>query len=55
MNELNEEVENVEKAQEELTYEKQIEQLTQAFVNDTQWSDIVKKDIENKIEKFLRS
>jgi len=47
---LNEEVKKVKKAHEELNYEKQIEQITQAFVKDTQWSDIVKKEVENKIE-----
>lgn len=47
---LNEEMIDVKKVQEEMNFEKQIEQLTQAFVKDTQWSDIVKKEVDSKIE-----
>ena len=35
--------ENIKKVQHEMTMEKQIEQLTNAFVWDKQWSDIVEK------------
>ena len=31
-------------------YEKQIEQITQAFVKDTQWTDIVKKESTAKLK-----
>jgi hypothetical protein len=47
---LNEEVKDIKRAQEEISYEKQIEQLTQAFVKDTPWSDMVKKEVDSKIE-----
>jgi len=36
--------ENIKKAQHEMTMEKQIEQLTNAFVQDKQWSDILVGD-----------
>ena len=42
-------VEESKRAQEEISYEKQIEQLTKAFVKDTPWSDTVKKEVDSKI------
>ena len=33
-----------------MTYDKQIEQITQAFVKDTPWTEIVKKEADSKIE-----
>ena len=43
-------VKDIKRAQDEISYEKQIEQLTQAFVKDTPWSDMVKKEVDSKIE-----
>jgi hypothetical protein len=47
---MNDQIKDVIKAQEEADYKKQIEQITQAFVKDTQWTDIVKKEVNSKIE-----
>jgi DNA repair exonuclease SbcCD ATPase subunit len=47
---LSEEVKGIKEFQEDLHFEKQIQQLTEAFVNDTQWTDIVKKEVSSKVE-----
>lgn len=47
---LLEDVKDIKRAQDDISFEKQIEQLTQAFVKDTPWSDIVKKEVDSKIE-----
>lgn len=47
---LSDEVKDIKKDQEEKNNDKQIEELTQAFLKDTAWSDIVKKEVDNKIE-----
>ena len=47
---LNEKMADMIKSREESDYEKQIEQITQAFVKDTQWTDIVKKEVNSQIE-----
>ena len=47
---MNEQVKDLIKTREEADFEKQIEQITQAFVKDTQWTDIVKKEVNSKIE-----
>ena len=47
---LNEKMADMIKSREESDYEKQIEQITQAFVKDTQCTDIVKKEVNSKIK-----
>ena len=53
MKNITKENENINKAQHETTIEKQIEQLTSAFVQDKQWTDIVRKQVEDKVENKI--